>query len=72
MRAERSASLFVGDPNAQPLRITYPQLNMLTWPSSIIAGRPFLMSKSKKKGQITMKKDMAFIEKSRDRDAAGP
>ena len=29
---------------------------MLTWPSSIIAGRPFLMSKSKKKGQITMKK----------------
>ena len=28
---------------------------MLKWPSSI-AGRPFLMSKSKKKGQITMKK----------------
>ena len=29
---------------------------MLTWPSSFIAGRPFLMSKFKKKGQITMKK----------------
>ena len=29
---------------------------MLTWSSSFIAGRPFLMSKSKKKGQITMKK----------------
>ena len=29
---------------------------MLKWPSSFIAGRPFLMSKSKKKGQITMKK----------------
>ena len=39
-----------------PSRRIFYFIDRLTWPSSFIAGRPFLMSKSKKKGQITMKK----------------